>query len=218
MFQIAKLRSELEMVSGNVRVMSEMLTELVPTQAEPADLELLQVSRQLAAPRFSWGKPGNPPVRISPPAPLQFSQLMGTPWSQCERLKPGTLDSLPLELRALAFSGLNRIAPLASVSSSVGLFSFPPFRVQSLAGRRGSSSGFGRRRQLVSGPGAGGSCGFSLHVSHDIPTAPSPAGDHQRPYPTCGGQFLEVPRKVWDPKALESPGGSDLVFMVTAHK
>lgn len=43
-FQIGKLRSELEMVSGNVRVMSEMLTELVPTQAEPADLELLQVS------------------------------------------------------------------------------------------------------------------------------------------------------------------------------
>lgn len=44
-FQIGKLRSELELVSGNVRVMSEMLTELVPTQAEPADLELLQVSR-----------------------------------------------------------------------------------------------------------------------------------------------------------------------------
>lgn len=44
-FQIGKLRSELEMVSGNVRVMSEMLTELVPTQVEPADLELLQVSR-----------------------------------------------------------------------------------------------------------------------------------------------------------------------------
>ncbi|XP_046502211.1 target of Myb1 membrane trafficking protein isoform X2 [Equus quagga] len=40
--QIGKLRSELEMVSGNVRVMSEMLTELVPTEAEPADLELLQ--------------------------------------------------------------------------------------------------------------------------------------------------------------------------------
>ncbi|XP_054430532.1 target of Myb1 membrane trafficking protein isoform X2 [Pteronotus mesoamericanus] len=40
--QIGKLRSELEMVSGNVRVMSEMLAELVPTQAEPADLELLQ--------------------------------------------------------------------------------------------------------------------------------------------------------------------------------
>uniref|UniRef100_A0ABI7Z2Z6 Target of myb1 membrane trafficking protein n=1 Tax=Felis catus TaxID=9685 RepID=A0ABI7Z2Z6_FELCA len=40
--QIGKLRSELEMVSGNVRVMSEMLTELVPTQAEPADVELLQ--------------------------------------------------------------------------------------------------------------------------------------------------------------------------------
>lgn len=74
-FQIAKLRSELEMVSGNVRVMSEMLTELVPTQAEPADLELLQVSRQLAAPGFSWGKPGNPPASISPPAPLQFHSL-----------------------------------------------------------------------------------------------------------------------------------------------
>ncbi|XP_054997480.1 target of Myb1 membrane trafficking protein isoform X2 [Sorex araneus] len=42
LIQIGKLRSELEMVSGNVRVMSEMLTELVPTQAEPADLELLQ--------------------------------------------------------------------------------------------------------------------------------------------------------------------------------
>ncbi|XP_008047260.1 target of Myb protein 1 isoform X2 [Carlito syrichta] len=40
--QIGKLRSELEMVNGNVRVMSEMLTELVPTRAEPADLELLQ--------------------------------------------------------------------------------------------------------------------------------------------------------------------------------
>ncbi|XP_021512409.2 target of Myb1 membrane trafficking protein isoform X2 [Meriones unguiculatus] len=42
LIQIGKLRSELEMVSGNVRVMSEMLTELVPTQVEPADLELLQ--------------------------------------------------------------------------------------------------------------------------------------------------------------------------------
>lgn len=50
-FQIGKLRSELEMVSGNVRVMSEMLTELVPTQAEPADLELLQVSPPSPLPR-----------------------------------------------------------------------------------------------------------------------------------------------------------------------
>lgn len=48
-FQIGKLRSELEMVSGNVRVMSEMLTELVPTQIEPADLELLQVSKEPAS-------------------------------------------------------------------------------------------------------------------------------------------------------------------------
>ncbi|XP_050766972.1 target of Myb1 membrane trafficking protein isoform X2 [Gymnogyps californianus] len=40
--QIGKLRSELEVVNGNMKVMSEMLTELVPTQAEPSDLELLQ--------------------------------------------------------------------------------------------------------------------------------------------------------------------------------
>ncbi|NWH64514.1 TOM1 protein, partial [Geococcyx californianus] len=40
--QIGKLRSELEVVNGNVKVMSEMLTELVPSQAEPSDLELLQ--------------------------------------------------------------------------------------------------------------------------------------------------------------------------------
>ncbi|XP_068938137.1 target of Myb1 membrane trafficking protein isoform X5 [Petaurus breviceps papuanus] len=40
--QIAKLRNELEVVNGNVRVMSEMLTELVPGQADPSDLELLQ--------------------------------------------------------------------------------------------------------------------------------------------------------------------------------
>jgi len=43
LLQIGKLRSELEVVNGNVKVMSEMLTELVPSQAEPSDLELLQV-------------------------------------------------------------------------------------------------------------------------------------------------------------------------------
>ncbi|XP_048356966.1 target of Myb protein 1 isoform X1 [Sphaerodactylus townsendi] len=40
--QIGKLRSELEVVNGNVKVMSEMLTELVPGQTETSDLELLQ--------------------------------------------------------------------------------------------------------------------------------------------------------------------------------
>nr|XP_033785469.1 target of Myb protein 1 isoform X2 [Geotrypetes seraphini] len=40
--QVAKLRSELEMVNGNVRVISEMLTVLVPGQVAPSDLELLQ--------------------------------------------------------------------------------------------------------------------------------------------------------------------------------
>lgn len=43
LLQIGKLRSELEVVNGNTKVMSEMLTELVPSQAEPSDLELLQV-------------------------------------------------------------------------------------------------------------------------------------------------------------------------------
>ncbi|XP_069509162.1 target of Myb1 membrane trafficking protein isoform X1 [Ambystoma mexicanum] len=40
--QIGKIRSELEVVNGNVKVMSEMLAELVPGQASPSDLELLQ--------------------------------------------------------------------------------------------------------------------------------------------------------------------------------
>ncbi|KAM4650951.1 target of Myb1 membrane trafficking protein [Discoglossus pictus] len=40
--QLAKLRSELEVVNGNVKVMSEMLTELVPQKAKQSDVELLQ--------------------------------------------------------------------------------------------------------------------------------------------------------------------------------
>ncbi|XP_022092307.1 TOM1-like protein 2 isoform X4 [Acanthaster planci] len=40
--QLAKLRRDLEMVLGNVRVMSEMLTEMVPGQEDPSDLQLLQ--------------------------------------------------------------------------------------------------------------------------------------------------------------------------------
>uniref|UniRef100_A0A674GI96 Target of myb1 membrane trafficking protein n=1 Tax=Taeniopygia guttata TaxID=59729 RepID=A0A674GI96_TAEGU len=47
--QIGKLRSELEVVNGNTKVMSEMLTELVPSQAEPSDLELLQLNRTCRA-------------------------------------------------------------------------------------------------------------------------------------------------------------------------
>uniref|UniRef100_A0A3B4BAS9 Uncharacterized protein n=1 Tax=Periophthalmus magnuspinnatus TaxID=409849 RepID=A0A3B4BAS9_9GOBI len=39
---IARLRSELDIVRGNVKVMSEMLTELVPGQEDASDLELLQ--------------------------------------------------------------------------------------------------------------------------------------------------------------------------------
>ncbi|XP_077019504.1 TOM1-like protein 2 isoform X4 [Tamandua tetradactyla] len=40
--QIARLRSELDVVRGNTKVMSEMLTELVPGQEDSSDLELLQ--------------------------------------------------------------------------------------------------------------------------------------------------------------------------------
>ncbi|XP_060748102.1 TOM1-like protein 2 isoform X3 [Tachysurus vachellii] len=40
--QIARLRSELDIVRGNCKVMSEMLTEIVPGQEDASDLELLQ--------------------------------------------------------------------------------------------------------------------------------------------------------------------------------
>uniref|UniRef100_A0A3B5ALB0 TOM1-like protein 2 n=1 Tax=Stegastes partitus TaxID=144197 RepID=A0A3B5ALB0_9TELE len=40
--QIARLRSELDVVRGNIKVMSEMLTEMVPSQEDASDLELLQ--------------------------------------------------------------------------------------------------------------------------------------------------------------------------------
>lgn len=45
--QLAKLRSELDVVQGNVRVMSEMLTELSPSSVDSSDLELLQVRIQV---------------------------------------------------------------------------------------------------------------------------------------------------------------------------
>lgn len=41
--QLGKIRSELDIVHGNIRVMSEMLTEMTPGQEEPGDLQLLQV-------------------------------------------------------------------------------------------------------------------------------------------------------------------------------
>ncbi|XP_057570588.1 TOM1-like protein 2 isoform X16 [Hippopotamus amphibius kiboko] len=40
--QITRLRSELDVVRGNTKVMSEMLTEMVPGQEDSSDLELLQ--------------------------------------------------------------------------------------------------------------------------------------------------------------------------------
>ncbi|CAM9928526.1 unnamed protein product [Lampetra planeri] len=44
--QVAKLRSELDIVECNVKVMSQMLTELVPGQVEDSDLQLLQALHQ----------------------------------------------------------------------------------------------------------------------------------------------------------------------------
>lgn len=44
--QIAKLQSELQMVTENMSVLGEMLTELRPGQEHPADLQLLQVMVQ----------------------------------------------------------------------------------------------------------------------------------------------------------------------------
>lgn len=55
LMQIGKLRSELEVVNGNTKVMSEMLTELVPSQAEPSDLELLQVRNTGLGGRLAHG-------------------------------------------------------------------------------------------------------------------------------------------------------------------
>ena len=42
--QLAKLRSELDLVEGNVKVLSEMLSELQPGEEESHDYELLVVS------------------------------------------------------------------------------------------------------------------------------------------------------------------------------
>jgi hypothetical protein len=39
---MTKLKTELNVVQGNIRVMSEMLTELSPGNIDPSDLELLQ--------------------------------------------------------------------------------------------------------------------------------------------------------------------------------
>ena len=43
--QLGKIRSELDIVHGNITVMSEMLTVMTPGQEEAGDLQLLQVNR-----------------------------------------------------------------------------------------------------------------------------------------------------------------------------
>lgn len=42
--QLGKIRSELDVVHGNIAVMSEMLTEMTPGSEEAGDLQLLQVN------------------------------------------------------------------------------------------------------------------------------------------------------------------------------
>lgn len=42
--QLAKLKTELDVVQQNCKVFSEMLTEMTPCQEEVSDLELLQVN------------------------------------------------------------------------------------------------------------------------------------------------------------------------------
>ena len=44
--QLGKIRSEIDIVNGNINVMSEMLTEMTPGQEEAGDLQLLQVNLQ----------------------------------------------------------------------------------------------------------------------------------------------------------------------------
>lgn len=68
--QLAKLRSELDVVQGNVRVMSEMLTELTPGNVDSSDLELLQVGISLTY----WQK--NVPWNILIPAHNSYSVLL----------------------------------------------------------------------------------------------------------------------------------------------
>lgn len=55
--QLGKIRSELDIVHGNITVMSEMLTEMTPGQEEAGDLQLLQVKMSfLPFPDFPWLK------------------------------------------------------------------------------------------------------------------------------------------------------------------
>lgn len=106
-FQIGKLRSELEMVSGNVRVMSEMLTELVPTQAEPADLELLQVSAH--RPQATCSSAHTPPFPTHTTVfrpPLHSLVTVGDVKTRDFGLQ------IRLEFRVPQLSGLNTISPL----------------------------------------------------------------------------------------------------------
>lgn len=42
--QMAKLHGELDVVQGNMAVLSEMLSELTPGKEHPSDIELLKVS------------------------------------------------------------------------------------------------------------------------------------------------------------------------------
>lgn len=52
--QICRLRSELDIVRGNTKVMSEMLTEMVPGQEDASDYELLQARNWVCVSLSEW--------------------------------------------------------------------------------------------------------------------------------------------------------------------
>lgn len=52
--QICRLRSELDVVRGNTKVMSEMLTEMVPGQEDASDYELLQARSSVCVSVCVW--------------------------------------------------------------------------------------------------------------------------------------------------------------------
>ncbi|XP_044037185.1 TOM1-like protein 2 isoform X5 [Siniperca chuatsi] len=81
--QIARLRSELDIVRGNTKVMSEMLTEMVPGQEDASDLELLQMLNEATEDNLIDLGPGSPAVvtpRItSSPPPHSTANAAASP-------------------------------------------------------------------------------------------------------------------------------------------
>lgn len=52
--QVAKLRSELDVVQTNLQVFGEMLVTLQPGEEDPQDFELLRVRYPFNSPKYSY--------------------------------------------------------------------------------------------------------------------------------------------------------------------